>query len=40
MKPAADAHLLDTTELAIAAAVAEAVAYIKKKRGAGTGRLG
>jgi cytidylate kinase len=40
MKPAADAHLLDTTELAIAAAVAEAVAYIKKKRDAGAGRLG
>lgn len=40
MKPAEDAHLLDTTELSIDAAVAEAVALIKKKREAGTGRLG
>ncbi len=40
MRPAEDAHLLDTTELSIDAAVAEAVALIKKKREAGTGRLG
>ena len=40
MKPAEDAHLLDTTELAIATAVAEVVALINKKREAGTGRLG
>jgi cytidylate kinase len=40
MRPAPDAHLLDTTELSIDAAVAEAVALIKKKRDAGTGRLG
>ncbi|MFQ5621848.1 MAG: (d)CMP kinase [Paracoccaceae bacterium] len=35
MKPAEDAHLLDTTELSIDAAVAEAVALIKRKLGQG-----
>ena len=35
MKPAADAHLLDTTELSIDAAVAEAVALIRKRIGQG-----
>lgn len=37
MKPAPDAHLLDTTELSIDAAVAEAVALITKRIGQGRG---
>jgi cytidylate kinase len=37
MKPAADALLLDTTDLSIDAAVAEAVAYVKSRLPAGGG---
>jgi CMP/dCMP kinase len=37
MRPAEDAHLLDTTDLSIDAAVAEAVAYVKSRVGKGGG---
>jgi cytidylate kinase len=35
MRPAADALLLDTTDLSIDAAVAEAVAFVKSRLGPG-----